>query len=80
MLQQDNLGNNLGLRAGQWKLIRQKVGPNAKNKEEPPAGLKAGFRYQLFDLSKDVGETTDLAAKQPAELKRMHELLENAIK
>lgn len=38
------------------------------------------YRYQLFDLAKDVGETIDVAAKNPDELNRMHGLLETAIK
>lgn len=34
-------------------------------------------RVVLFDLSKDIGERTDLAQRLPAEAKRMRERLEN---
>jgi arylsulfatase A-like enzyme len=49
---QNNNANHLGLRDGDWKLIRQQAGP----KSDP--------KYLLFNLSNDPGETTDVAALQ----------------
>jgi arylsulfatase A-like enzyme len=46
-------GDSIALRKGPWKLVRQ---------NEPGKG-KASF--QLFDLSKDIGETKNLAAAFP---------------
>ena len=47
---------------GRWKLIRKgltKAGP-----KDPPA-------WELYDLQADLHETTDLAAKNPEEVKRL---------
>ena len=66
LVQQDNgqLGN-YGYRAGNWKLVRhdskqaynRRVEERLRNVPVPP--------FQLFDLSKDIGETNDLAAAHP---------------
>lgn len=84
LLQQNNAGNQLGLRVGQWKLVRarQPGGDGAAGKGKPKnkgneAGPPAG---QLFDLSKDAGEQTNVAAAHPEELKRMNELMDKLIK
>lgn len=53
-------GANIALRKGQWKLVKQHQ--RGRNKAA----------FQLFDLSKDIGETTDLAQSQP---RRMREML-----
>ena len=76
LLQQDNLGNQLGLRMGQWKLTRAR-NPDAAAKDKKAKGPVMG---QLFDLSKDPGETTNVAADHPVELKRMNELMDKLIK
>lgn len=60
------LGNKSALRLGDWKLVRN-----------PGRGQPAD--WQLYDLSKDIGETKDLAAENPAklgELKRAWEALD----
>ena len=44
------IGNQTAVRIGQWKAYR-------KGSEQAP--------WQLYDLSKDVGETTNLAAQHP---------------
>ena len=72
LVQQDNgqLGN-YGYRAGNWKLVRhdskqaynRRVEERLRNVPVPP--------FQLFDLSKDIGETNDLAAAHPDVLERM---------
>lgn len=66
LLQQDNNGKSFGLRAGKWKLIRE------TNKEK--------LSHQLFDLEKDPGEKTNVAAQFPAERKRLVALLDSMLK
>ena len=46
-------GQNAALRKGNWKLVRQ-GGRNA-----------AETKFELYDLSNDIGETVDLSAKRP---------------
>jgi len=46
-------GGSLALRKGNWKLVKQ-----AERGGPQPA-------FQLFDLSRDIAETADLAAKRP---------------
>jgi arylsulfatase B len=48
-------GNAIALRQGDWKLVRQPAGPTAK---------KADF--ELYDLTRDVAETRNLASAEPA--------------
>lgn len=47
------------LRAGDWKLVRN------------PRGRQPNLAWQLYDLSKDIGEKTNLAAVEPDRLKQM---------
>lgn len=72
LVQQDNGGGSFGLRQGNWKLIRQKPGPQAAKKGKAPAD-------RLYDLSKDPAENTNLAATRPDDLKRLQGLLDEAI-
>ncbi len=65
VLQQDNRGTSFGLREGNWKLIRNAE----KNK----------VSHQLFDLSKDPSEKTNVAAQFPEERKRLIALLDQII-
>lgn len=51
----------IGLRVGQWKLVRQGRGKNEKT--------------TLYDLSTDPGEQTDIAAKHPEQLAELQKLL-----
>ncbi len=66
----------LALRQGPWKFIppattREGLGPWKQVKIAAP-----GF---LFDLSHDIGETTDLAARNPPKLAELSELLNKLI-
>jgi len=77
LLQQDNGGGNFGLREGNWKLVRQKPGPKAKNpviNERPAPG------DQLFDLTNDPGEQHNIAAQNPETLQKLQTRLETIIK
>ena len=65
------------IRQGDWKLIHyfgDFIDASASNPgDRPPGRLVLGARTELYDLRRDPGETTDLAAKLPektAELKR----------
>ena len=77
LLQQDNSGNNLGLRMGDWKLVRQRTGAKPAAKKAAQTGVaKPAYREQLFDLSRDPGEQTDVAAQHPEQRQRLHDRLE----
>jgi arylsulfatase A-like enzyme len=62
LLQQDNAGQKMGLRVGNWKLV--------KGAPKRPNAL------ELYDLAKDPGETTDLAQENPVQLEKLRLLLE----
>jgi arylsulfatase A-like enzyme len=53
----------LSLRKGDWKLV-------------PPAPNMANKSAELFNLKDDLGETTDLAAKHPDQVKELTALLD----
>jgi arylsulfatase len=58
-----------GLRKGDWKLVYLPA-----IKPEGAAYLKAGVgdnQWRLYNLARDPGETTDLAASEPAKLKEL---------
>ncbi len=71
LLQQDNSSSNFGMRAGRWKLIRQRTVNREKNS---PA-----YRESLFNLDSDPGEIKNVVAQHPDEAKRLHDLLENEL-
>jgi len=52
------------MRDKQWKLIRVRE-------------LDGTFRYLLFDLSKDIGETNDLARKNPERVKELATIMKH---
>ncbi|MFM2168335.1 MAG: Arylsulfatase precursor, partial [Verrucomicrobiota bacterium] len=72
LLQQDNNGNNLGLRMGEWKLVRMKTKGKSqavvtmKTRDESQAPL-----HRLYHLPDDPAELKDLSAEQPERLKTM---------
>lgn len=72
LLQQDNGGQNFGLRAGDWKLVRNKAG-GGKQK------AKQAVTDKLFDLKTDVAEKNNVAAEHPDEFKRLQTLLDKLI-
>lgn len=74
LVQQDNLGASLGLRAGEWKLVRQKAGPGRAGGK-----AKAARADALYHLPNDPGEATNVATKHPEQLKRLQALLDKAL-
>lgn len=73
LLQQNNAGAAMGLRVGQWKLVRMQSPMGAAKKKAAAAS------EQLYDLSTDPGEQTDVASQHPAERQRLHDRLEKII-
>jgi arylsulfatase A-like enzyme len=60
-----------GVRSGKWKLYLpgRNLGPKKKGKKGPTP-------LQLYDLEKDLGEKTDVAAQHPEVVKRLQALAE----
>ena len=72
LVQQDNgQAGNYGFRVGSWKLVRHDS-RSARNVvvEEQLANTRVP-QFQLFDLAKDPGETTDVLAKNPEVAERL---------
>ena len=59
------LGSKQALRKGDWKAVRD----GQKGKLGP---------VELYNLAEDIGETQDLAAREPERVKEMQRLLEEA--
>jgi arylsulfatase A len=55
-------GGQQAVRLGDWKAIRQNL-------------LKGDSKMQLFNLAKDIGETTDVAAQHPDIVERMRSIM-----
>lgn len=62
------------LRSGPWKFYPWQEGADAKKKDTPPP-LK-GPKVQLYDLSKDIAETKNLAEQHPEVVARLSTLFE----
>lgn len=72
LVQQDNgKGGNYGLRVGNWKLQRHDSLRARNVVVEKLLENTSVPQYQLFDLSKDPQEKSDLFKKRPAVAKRM---------
>ena len=66
-------GGPLSLREGTWKFIRPANGPKRYEATNTESGNDPGG--QVFDLSKDLGEKENLAAKEEARLEAMGQKL-----
>lgn len=58
-------GGQQGVRMGDWKLVRRNLNPGPKA-QNPPAPTT-----ELYDLAKDPGETTDVAAQHPGVVQKL---------
>ncbi len=67
-------GNGLALRAGQWKYIEPAKGPKVNANTATELGNDAG--PQLYDLSADPGEKTNLAAQHTDKVKELQARLD----
>jgi arylsulfatase A-like enzyme len=61
-------GGQQAVWAGKWKAIRQKMLRKGKNLDP--------LKIELYDLKKDLSESTDLASKNPEVVKRLRKLME----
>lgn len=79
LLQQDNGSGNFGLRSGDWKLVRlEKRGKSQAvvNQDELPLPTA---EHTLYQLNRDPGERTDVAADHPEVLQRLTSQLDQII-
>ena len=60
------------IRSGPWKLA---IAPQKENSGKPEEPAKQPFTPKLCNLDSDIGETTDVAAKNPEVVKRLQELV-----
>jgi arylsulfatase A len=79
LLQQSNDGTNLGLRSGDWKLVRLKQRGKTQaivslNEPALPPG-----NFALYHLPTDPGERTDVSAKHPEEFQRLQAELDRLV-
>ena len=56
-------GGQIAVRMGKWKAVCRNV------------RKKNNFTFELYDLSKDIGETKDIAAEHPDIIKRIKEIV-----
>jgi arylsulfatase A-like enzyme len=61
-------GKQMAIRQGDWKLVR--YDPNADGEKG------AATEAKLYNLAQDIGEATDLAAKEPERVKKLEEAWE----
>ncbi len=76
LLQQGNDDSQLGLRAGDWKLVRLKKRGKPQATVSVDSPREPDGPFALYQLSTDPGETTDVSAKFPNELERLKSRLE----
>lgn len=80
LIQQDNgQTGNYGFRAGNWKLQRHDSRRTRNRTVEQPLADTPAPPYQLFDLSNDPGETTDVSADHPDVAERLKNQLAQLI-
>lgn len=72
LLTQDNNGTKLGLREGNWKLVKHSQGKGA--------GPQSPGNHMLFNLANDPGEKTNVANDHPAEFQRLKARLAEIVK
>jgi len=79
LLQQDNNGTNLGLRVGDWKLIRQRRSGSTQARVSRKSREENRGLHQLYYLPDDPSETKDLATREPDRLNEMIATLDKLI-
>jgi arylsulfatase A len=79
LLQQNNEGANLGLRVGDWKLIRLK----SRGKSQATVSVKPPVEprgpFALYHLPTDPAETNDVSARHPEEFQRLQGRMEQLV-
>ncbi|MBK8095244.1 MAG: arylsulfatase [Verrucomicrobiaceae bacterium] len=73
LLQQDNAGASMGLRVGDWKLVRTPKGGALKKKAKTPSQQPngPGAALRLFYLPDDPAEKKDLSVEKPEKVKEL---------
>ena len=71
------------VRSGNWKLILPHKYSSIIDQPRAKDGVRGSYKtsaagLELYDLEKDAGETTDVAAKFPEVVKRLEALAEKA--
>ncbi|HRE79539.1 MAG TPA: arylsulfatase [Opitutaceae bacterium] len=80
LIQQDNgQAGNFGFRVGNWKLLRHDSKSARNLVVERTLANTPVPQFQLFDLAKDPGETTDVSAQHPQLMAQLQERLAQAI-
>lgn len=80
IVQQDNGGGgNFGFRDGNWKLVRHDSGRARNTVVEGPLVNTPVPRFQLFDLARDPGESTDRIEEHPEVAARLKARLADLI-
>lgn len=65
-------GEQFAVRMGDWKLVKAFGGAGEDGPANPRRAVAQGTEgAQLFHLGRDIGETTDLAAKEPERVKQL---------
>jgi arylsulfatase A-like enzyme len=64
------LGGMMAIRAGDWKLVKSRMGPFV---DRDPAALGDLSGAELFNLVEDIGESKDLAASRADKVKELRE-------
>ena len=70
VMQSGGISGMLSIREGPWKLIDGQGGGGYRDGKSKP-----GDQPQLYNLDRDLGETTDLYAEHPEVAKRLRQLL-----
>ncbi len=71
LLQQDNNGVNLGLRSGDWKLVRMKSKGKSQAVVTQKKRTDEGGLHRLYFLPDDPAEIQDLSQQKPEKLQEM---------
>lgn len=61
-------GKQMAIRQGDWKLVRYDPAADGNDKEKGGA-----TEARLYNLAQDIGEATDLAAKEPERVKKLQD-------
>ncbi len=67
---------SIGVRDGNWKLVRYRQGKGSKKKKKGAEPEKSGREWRLYDLEADIGEEDDLSEEHPDIVKKMRGYLE----
>ncbi len=79
LLQQDNHGTNLGLRMGEWKLVRMKHRGSSKAVISAQRRNEKTSVHQLYHLTNDPAEEKDLSSKNPERVQAMISQMESIL-